>query len=131
MILRIATVIKVLPEEGKVVVTFEDSGNSSVPLPMMTFGEEYSMPKVGDTVATMHMQNGSSKGVCLGTFYGGDKEPNMPQGQRRGYRKDFENDPDNDYYSHLQSKDGVITIKAKNIVFQTDYGTISIQDIIG
>lgn len=85
MVTRIGRVTKVYPAEGRVKVTFEDSGSSSLPLAMLTMNKEYSMPNIGDRVVTMHMENGSSKGFVLGTYYGGGMQPRASA----GYRKDF------------------------------------------
>ena len=82
---RIGKVTNVYPSTGKVKVVYEDEGNTSLPLSMLTMNREYSMPAVGDRVVTMHMENGSSKGFVLGTFYGGGMQPKA----NAGYRKDF------------------------------------------
>ena len=66
---------------------YEDEGSASLPLSMLTMNQEYSMPEVGDRVVTMHMENGSSKGFVLGTYYGGGMQPKA----NAGYRKDFGN----------------------------------------
>lgn len=50
MVTRIGKVTKVYPGEGRVKVTFEDSGSSSLPLAVLTMNKEYSMPSVGDRV---------------------------------------------------------------------------------
>lgn len=121
MIVRVGDVIKVFPSEGKVQVSFADTSSSSLPLPLMTFGNEYSMPKVGDTVITLHMENGSSRGVCLGTYYGGGTEPAASS----GYRKDFEPGK-----SFIKSNNGELTIDAKQIKLKCDYGTVSVEDLI-
>lgn len=85
MIMRIGTVEKIYPTTGKVKVMYEDARTASLPLAMLTMNQEYSMPTVGDRVITMHMQNGSSKGFVLGTYYGGGMQPKA----NSGYRKDF------------------------------------------
>ena len=82
---RIGKVTQIYPGEGRVKVTYEDSGSSSLPLAMLTMNKEYSMPSVGDRVVTMHMENGSSKGFVLGTYYGGGMQPKASS----GYRKDY------------------------------------------
>lgn len=84
-ITRVGRVTKIYPGEGRVKVTFEDSGSSSLPLAMLTMNKEYSMPSVGDRVVTLHMDNGTSKGFVLGTYYGGGSQPRASS----GYRKDF------------------------------------------
>lgn len=82
---RIGKVTNVYPAAGKVKVLYEDEGSASLPLAMLTMNQEYSMPMVGDKVVTMHMENGSSKGFVLGTYYGGGMQPKA----NAGYRKDF------------------------------------------
>lgn len=82
---RIGKVTNIYPSTGKVKVMYEDEGSASLPLSMLTMNQEYSMPAVGDRVVTMHMENGSSKGFVLGTYYGGGMQPKA----NAGYRKDF------------------------------------------
>lgn len=82
---RIGKVTNIYPSTGKVKVVYEDEGSASLPLSMLTMNQEYSMPAVGDRVVTMHMENGSSKGFVLGTYYGGGMQPKA----NAGYRKDF------------------------------------------
>lgn len=82
---RIGKVTNVYPSTGKVKVMYEDEDSASLPLSMLTMNQEYFMPAVGDRVVTMHMENGSSKGFVLGTYYGGSMQPKA----NAGYRKDF------------------------------------------
>lgn len=84
---RIGKVTNIYPTIGKVKVMYEDEGSASLPLSMLTMNQEYSMPEVGDRVVTIHMENGSSKGFVLGTYYGGGMQPKA----NAGYRKDFGN----------------------------------------
>lgn len=86
MRMRVGKVTEVFPNTGKVKVLYEDEGNASLQLSMITMNQEYSMPTVGDRVLTMHMENGSSKGFVLGTYYGGGMQPKA----NTGYRKDFD-----------------------------------------
>lgn len=83
--MRIGKVTNVFPSTGKVKVVYEDERSASLPLAMLTMNREYSMPAVGDKVVTYHMENGSSKGFVLGTYYGGGMQPMA----NSGYRKDF------------------------------------------
>lgn len=86
MRMRVGKVTKVYPNTGKMQVLYEDEGNASLQLSMITMNQEYSLPKAGDRVVTMHMENGSSKGFVLGTYYGGSMQPKA----NTGYRKDYE-----------------------------------------
>lgn len=74
--IRVGKVIKTYPLEGKVQVTFVDTKSSSLPLPMLACAD---MPHIGDYVITLHFDNGSSKGVCLGTYYGNGNVPPQPE----------------------------------------------------
>lgn len=85
MEIRIGRVTNAYPTTGKLKVTYEDEKNTSLPLSMLTMNGEYAMPALGDRVLTLHMENGSSKGFVLGTYYGGDTIPKA----NSGYRKDF------------------------------------------
>lgn len=85
MLMRVGKVTNVYNSTGKVKVVYEDENNTSRPLSMLTMNDEYSMPAVGDRVVTVHMENGSSKGFVLGTYYGGGTQPKASG----GYRKDF------------------------------------------
>lgn len=85
MRMRVGKVTQVFPRTGKMKVVYEDENNASLQLSMLTMNQEYLMPQVGDKVVTMHMENGSSKGFVLGTYYGGGMQPKA----NSGYRKDF------------------------------------------
>lgn len=85
MLMRIGKVTNIYPSTGKIKVMYEDEKCASLPLSMLTMNQEYSMPSVGDRVVTMHMENGSSKGFVLGTYFGGGMQPKT----NKGYRKDF------------------------------------------
>ena len=83
--MRIGKVTNIFPSTGKVKVVYEDERSASLPLAMLTMNQEYHMPAIGDRVVTYHMENGSSKGFVLGTYYGGGMQPRA----NSGYRKDF------------------------------------------
>ena len=107
MRMRVGTVTNIYPSIGKVKVRSEDEKNASLPLPMLTMNQEYSMPAVGDRVVTMHMENGSSKGFVAGTYYGGGMRPKA----NAGYRKDFEGG------AYVICKGGVYQLLAGSVSF--------------
>lgn len=74
MAMRIGKVTKVDSEARKVTVLYEDTENTSLPLSVVSMSGVYSMPKVGDRVVTFHMDNGSSKGFVLGSYYVGNTQ---------------------------------------------------------
>lgn len=127
MFTRIGKVTNVYPTTGKVKVVYEDENNTSLPLSMLTMNNEYSMPAVGDRVVTLHMENGSSKGFVLGTFYGGSKQPKA----KSGYRKDL---GDGAYIAYEKGsyllKAPSITIQADNLKLSCAYGEITVEDLL-
>lgn len=75
MAMRIGKVTKVDSSARKVTVLYEDTENASLPLSVVSnINGIYSMPKVGDRVVTYHMDNGSSKGFVLGSYYVGNTQ---------------------------------------------------------
>ena len=140
--IRIGKVTNIYPSTGKVRVMYEDENSTSLPLSMLTMNQEYSMPAIGERVVTIHMENGSSKGFVLGTYYG-SAEPKASV----GYRKDFEDGAyaickDRLYRLFaggvsltgsrevILESDEVILIKAENVTLQCSYGTITAEEII-
>lgn len=126
MILRVGKVTNVYPT-GKVKVLYEDTNNTSVPLPMLTMNKEYSMPVVGDKVVTAHMTNGSSKGFVFGTYYGGGRQPTAES----GYRKDFADGiyvacKDGKYVLHAED----VMVEADNITLKCSFGEITVEDLL-
>lgn len=87
MELRVGRVIEIYSQTGRVKVTYEDTDTSSLELPMLTMNNECSLPDIGSRVVTLHFDNGSSKGIVLGTYY---YDGNTPAAAS-GYRKDFGN----------------------------------------
>lgn len=127
MNVRIGKVTNTYPTSGKVQVYYEDTGNTSLPLSLLTMNNEVSMPSVGDRVLTVHMANGSSKGFVLGTYYGGNTKPKATG----GYRKDLGGG------AYVSCKNGEYTLKADNITIQADSitlkgstGQITLADLI-
>lgn len=142
MSVRIGRVTSVNPTEGRVKVAYEDSRSSSLPLPMLSMNNEYFMPKIGDRVLIVHMDNGSSKGFVFGTFYGGGSQPKA----NSGYRKDFDGAclicEDGHYQLQavqvtlnaesliaLLAKEG-ISIEADDITLKCPYGEITVEDLM-
>ena len=127
MYLRVGKVTNIYPDTGKVKVMYEDEKSSSLPLPMLTMNNEFSMPSIGDRVVTIHMANGSSKGFVLGTYYGGSRKPKAAS----GYRKDLGGGVyvtcENGKYT-LHASD--VTIQADNITLNTSYETVTVEDLI-
>lgn len=110
MRMRIGKVTNIYPTTGKVKVVYEDEKSASLPLAMLTMNQEYFLPTVGDRVVTMHMENGSSKGFVLGTYYGGGMQPKA----NSGYRKDFGKG------AYVICEGGIYQLSAVGIVLAAD-----------
>ena len=121
MIARIGTVTNTDGEKGCVRVQYEDTDNASRWLPVLTMNNELAMPAVGEQVLVIHLPNGQSKGIVIGTYYCDGNRPKTST----GYRKDFENG------AFAECQNGILKISAKNIILATDAGEISIADILG
>lgn len=141
MAIRIGRVTSVYPSEGRVKVAYEDSRSSSLPLPMMALNQEYSMPKVGDRVVTLHMDNGSSKGFVLGNYYGGGSQPKANTGYRKDYdgaylvctggqyqlqTRQFALNADSGCVLKAQS----VSVEADDITLKCSYGEITVEDLM-
>lgn len=128
MIVRVGEVMKVFASEGKVQVMYADTDSASLPLPMLTFNKEYSLPKIGDMVITLHFQNGSSRGVCLGTYYGTENVPEVANGYFKELLKNASIANDEGDMTITATKS--ITIDAKDITLKCNYKTITVEDLI-
>lgn len=117
MRMRIGKVTNIYPS-GKIKVQYEDEGSTSLPLNMLTMNNEYSMPEIGDRVVTMHMENGSSKGFVLGTYYGGGKKPKAT----KGYRKDFGSG------AYAACSEGSYILNAVNLLLSGEGASVDISD---
>lgn len=127
MKMRIGKVTNIYPSTGKVKVLYEDEKSASLPLSMLTMNQEYSMPKVGDRVVTMHMESGSSKGFVLGTYYGGSMLPKANE----GYRKDYGNGAymicnSGEYLLSAES----ISISGRDLIFKCAYEEESLENLL-
>ena len=122
MIIRVGKVTNVYITTGKVKVLYEDTGNTSVKLPMLTFNNEYKMPAVGSYVLTAHLQNGSSKGFVLGTYWSDNNTP--PEASLSAYRKDMGSG------TYVRSSGGTYRIKASEIQLVSGAGTVTAEMLI-
>ena len=118
--IRIGKVTNIYPDEGKVKVVYEDEKNVSLPLPMLTMNQESMMPSVGDRVVTIHMENGRSKGIVLGTYYGSGRRPKA----KSGYRKDFGGN------AYATCDGNVYELHANSIKLKCSRGEIAIEELI-
>lgn len=122
MIIRIGKVTNVYSATGKVKVLFEDTGNTSVELPMLTLNNEYKMPVVGSYVITAHLKNGGSSGFVLGTYW---SSINVPADTGIGvYRKDMGGGV------YARSQNGTYRLQASDIQLVANAGAITVDMLV-
>lgn len=117
---RIGRISSLNYEAGTARVTYEDRDNAVTDeLPMLAFGFTYWMPRVGDPVLVLHMENGLESGVILGRYYCAENVP--PEPGQDFFRMEFERGKK----SFLRHKEGEVTeLYAPNgvLVTATDKG---------
>lgn len=118
MVVRVGTVTNVYPTEGMVRVLYQDREETSVKLPLLAL--EYKLPKIGEAVVTLHME-GRSSGFILGKYYG---ENNPPTDAEYSYVKELD---DNTF---LKCVEGMLKLISPEITFQTDAGTITVEELV-
>lgn len=122
MTIRVGKVTNVYPKSGRVKVLYEDTNNTSVRLPLLTFNNEYKMPVVGSYVLTAHLQNGSSKGFVLGTYW---SDNNSPAESGIGvYRKDMGGGV------YARSSNGTYKLYASDIQLVASKGVVTVEKLI-
>lgn len=86
--LRIGKVSSIDYDNGMIRVTYTDrDGAVTKALPVLTFNDEYKMPKVGDYILVGHLSNGMEAGYVMGTFW---NTANVPGRSGKGvYRKEY------------------------------------------
>ena len=100
---------------------------------MISFNDEYKMPKIGDEIAVLHLSNGAAAGVILGHYW---NETNKPAESGAGlYLKQFAEEAGKAYArykagAYLLKSDASITLDANAITFKCSAGTVTVADII-
>lgn len=125
MFVRVGTVTNVYPSEGKVRVLYADRNETSVKLPLLAW--EYKMPAVGAAVLTIHIE-GRSGGFVLGEYW---NDTNLPPGVNtysRGPKPSYVKQLGSD--SYLQCMDGQFIFYSPEIVFQSDAGTVTMEELM-
>lgn len=86
--IRIGKVSSIDYENGMIRVLYTDrDGAVTKSLPVLTFNDEYKMPKVGQRVLVVHLSNGTEAGYVMGSFW---NTANSPSRSGKGvYRKEY------------------------------------------
>lgn len=118
MFIRVGKVTNVFADEGKAKVYFEDLKSASAKLPVMTFNNEFAMPKVNDMVVTLHMEH-VGQGFILGTYWSSENRPP----QSTAYQKKYDDN------SYLKIDGTTVKIHANEIEIENAGGSVSVSDI--
>nr|WP_294490730.1 hypothetical protein [uncultured Anaerosporobacter sp.] len=123
-IIRTGEVSSIDFKNGMIKVTYQDRDNDVTDsIPYLSLNGEYKMPNEGDMVVVLHLSNGSSFGIALGTFW---SDGNKPYKTGKGlYRKELSNAL-NEAYFEYDSSTNTLIIKANNVVIQSNKGTTSL-----
>lgn len=106
--IRVGNVSNVKYKKGLIEVTYPDLDDSVTDaLPVFSLTGEYKMPKIGDEVLVVHLSNGETAGIVMGTFWGGDEKP-MVYG-KNVFRKEL---GDTQGECYIQYKDGKLSFKS-------------------
>ena len=119
MIVRVGTVTTLYPSEGKVRVQYADRDETSVKLPLLA--HEYKMPEIGKVVLTAHME-GRSSGFVLGEFWSDVNKPK--ESGEKLFRQELGEG------AYIRWKDGELKLVSPKIVFQTDAGTVTMEQLV-
>lgn len=99
---RVGRVSSIDYDTGMISVTYPDlDGATTVHLAMLTFGDEYKMPGIGDNVLVLHLSSDQSRGVVLGTYW--DKGHSSRETGADVYLKEFSHAPGEAYISYSES----------------------------
>lgn len=118
--IRVGRVSSINYEEGTVKVFYSDKDNSvTKDIPYIMNGE-YRMPNIDDMVLVLHLSNGSSMGIVVGTFWNGNNKP-IESGKGL-YRKELGIIP-GEAFLRYDSNTKELSIKADTIRLVTENET--------
>lgn len=131
-IVRVGKISSIDYGTGMVRVTYSDRDSSTTTdMPYINFNNEYSMPKIGEQVLAVHMSNGTSRGIVIGTMW---NQNNVPPVSGEGvYRKEYSNKSGKAYseYSDASGTYSIvvpgISLSGKNISLKAT-STLSLAD---
>jgi len=126
--IRIGRISSINYKKGTIKVVYPDKSNAvTTELPVLNFCGEYKMPGIGEKVLVLHLSNGTSAGVVLGTFWSG---ANLPLDAGKGiYKKEYAAEKGKAYSRYDEATNDLI-FKAGNIKFQTSSGETTIEEMI-
>lgn len=122
---RVGRISSINPKTGMARVTYEDRDDTVTDeLPMLSFGFIFWMPRIGDPVLVLHMENGLESGVILGRYYCDENVP--PEGKAEFFRQEFERGGE----SFLRHDEGQVTelyVKPAGLLVTATEGGVEID----
>lgn len=111
--IRVGRISSINYETGMARVTYRDKDESvTAEFPMLTYNDEYRMPKIGQDVLVAHLSNGSGRGAILGTIWNQKYVPKETGDVL--YRKDLSRKK-NAAYIRYSDETGEYLIKVANL----------------
>lgn len=104
---------------GMMRVTYPElDGTVSCLLPVLSFGDEYKLPKIGDEVAVLHLDTGAASGIVLGKYWNKKNTPAASGSDK--FRKELGHVPGEAYIEYVDGGD---------ITFKSPKGTLTLEQI--
>ena len=119
-LIRVGFVSTVDTKTGMVQIYYLERMQTTAKLHLFSMNGEYKTPDIGEQMLVLHLPDDPGSGVVLGCVWGSG----APLQEGVSYRKEFASDA----YEHI--KDGVYTLRAKEILFETEEGSISMSEIM-
>lgn len=126
-LIRIGRVSSIDYSAGMISVTYPDLDDATSDyLSVLSCGDEYKMPQIGDEVLTVHLPSGQARGVVLGRYWNLTNTP--AQSGADVYRKELGHMQGEAYLSYKDG--GTLKIHAPEIVLETPGGDISLTELL-
>jgi phage baseplate assembly protein gpV len=119
--IRVGRISSIDYSRGMVRVVYADKDDSVTDeLPVLNLNGEYKMPNINEMVLVLHLSNGSTMGIVMGTFW---SNSNKPAETGKGiYRKEYGSTPGESYIRY-DSESKIMIVKADTVQIQTTKGT--------
>lgn len=121
--MRIAKISSVQRETGMVSVVFSDQDDCATDyIPYFAFVGEFLQPQAGDMVLVADLDSGACSHIVLGGFW---NKANKPPDPEAVWTKKL------DDRTGISARDGVITIRARDVVIDTEGKRVSMAELAG
>ena len=126
-LIRVGKISSIDAATGMAKVTYPDMDDAvTADFPILTFNEEYMMPEVGESVLVLHLSNGVTEGVILGTFWNLDEHYPDVTGENV-FRKELSKKFGQAYLSY---NDGTTCLKGPSVRLTCNSGSATCAQIL-